>query len=259
MKKLIIIGALTVFAACKEDPAETHHRVAVDLYAKGDFAKAAAEYEEVIKLNPSLDEKVQKKAAQAWMKAGEQEKAVAILERLANGKTGADKLEGYREIAGLYMSNSNYEKAEQWFMKILEQAPKDADTLNWLAELASIRGGARNTSALVKPDQLDLALKRYDEAIAANPTDPKPWVNKRIVYIRYIDYEQKQKAQALTDAETNKADKDSAADFKKEAEKRQAHSEELKAQMDEATKKLGEIMKAAKAAAAAAPATPAKP
>jgi tetratricopeptide (TPR) repeat protein len=247
MKYLLLSSAL-LLVSCKEDPAEAHHRLAVDLYAKGKFAEAAAEYEETIKYNPNLDEKVQKKAAQAWMKVGEQEKAVAILERLANTKSGPDKIGAYQEIASLYMSTSSFDLAESWFNKALALNPKDDQSLGWLAEIAAIRGGARSTSAQVKPDRLDLALKRYDDAIAANPKLVTPWINKRIVYIRYLDYEQKQMAAALADAETNKADKDTAADFTAEAAKHQANIDQMKASLEEATKKIGELNKAAKAA-----------
>ncbi len=252
MKHLLLISALFA-VSCKEDPAEAHHRLAVDFYNKGEFGKAAAEYEETIKYNPNLDEKIQKKAAQSWVKAGEQEKGVAILERLANAKSGAEKLDGYREIAGLYMTTNAYDQAETWFNKVVALEPNDDKSLGWLAEIASIRGGARNTSAQVKPDQLDIALKRYDVAIAANPNATAPYINKRIVYIRYIDYEQKQMAAALADAETNKADKDTAADFKAEAAKHQTRIDEMKAALDEATKKIGELNKAAKAASATPP------
>lgn len=258
-----LVGALcaaVTLSACSEDPAETHHRVAVDLFAKGEYAKAAAEYDEVFKLNPKLDEKIQKKGAQAWSKAGEYGKAAAILERIANTKAGAEKLDGYREIAGMYMQMANdLDTAEKWFSKVLEADPKDDQSLSWLAEIASTRGGARAAGALAKPDQLDLALARYDKAIALKPDAVGTYVNKRIVYLKYLEYLQKQKTQALADAEVNKKDKQTAADFKNDAENFQKRYDEMKIALDEVGKKIGEINKAAKAAGAAATPPPAEP
>jgi tetratricopeptide (TPR) repeat protein len=101
-----LLGLTCCLTACKEDPAEAHHRVAVEAFAKGEFAKAAAAYEEVIKLNPDLDERVQKKAASAWAKAEEYEKAAALLERLAAKKTGDEKIASELEIAGMYLQTA---------------------------------------------------------------------------------------------------------------------------------------------------------
>jgi tetratricopeptide (TPR) repeat protein len=247
LSALLVIGL--AFTACKEDPADTHQRLAIDLFAKGEWAKAAAEYEEVIKLKPDLDEMVQKKAASAWAKAGEYDKAAAILERLGSKKTGEDKLNATREIAGMYLQTAHdLDKSEAWFQKALAMNPKDEQSLSWLAEISSVRGGARNAAVDAKTDQLDEALKRYDAVLALNPTSVAAWVNKRIVYMKYLEALQKKRTAALADAEANKADKETAGDFKKTADEAQAKWDELKVTLDEVSKKIGELNKAAAAA-----------
>jgi tetratricopeptide (TPR) repeat protein len=246
-----LLAALPVVAlvSCKEDPAETHHRAAVELYSKGDFAKAAAEYDEVFKLNPKLDEKIQKKGAQAWAKAGQFEQAAAILQRLASQKEGPEKLAAFKELAGFYMSTANdLDEAEHWYAKILELSPQDAEATSWLAEIAAIRGGARSAAKVAEPEMLDLALSRYDKVIALKPEDPAPHVNKRIVYIKYLDYLEKQRVASLADAETNKADKEVAGDFMNKAEELKGRHETMKGQLDEVTKRIGELNRAAKEA-----------
>lgn len=245
----LVIAFASSLTACKEDPADTHQRAAIEAFAKGEWAKSAAEYEEVIKLKPDLDELVQKKAASAWAKADQYDKATAILEKLAAKKTGDEKAAAWREIAGMYLQSAHdLDKAESWFQKALELNPKDEQTLSWLAEISSVRGGARNASVEAKLDQLDEALKRYDAVIAVNPTGVGAFVNKRIVYMKYLEGLQKKKTQALSDAAANKADKESAADFKKEAEEAQAKFDEMKTTLDEVGKKIGELNKAAKEA-----------
>lgn len=237
---------LVTLLSCKEDPAEAHHRLAVDLYAKGDFAKAAAEYDEVAKLNPALDEKIQKKGAQAWAKAGQFDKAAAVLERLANQKQGAEKLAAYKEIAGFYLQQVNDQtEAEHWYEKVLQETPKDAEALSWLAEIAAIRGGARMAAKPADPAMLDLALKRYDQVIELTPNAVAPHINKRIVLIKYLDYLEKQRVASLADAEANKADKEVAGDFKAKAEELKTRAETMKATLDEVSKHIGELNKAA--------------
>lgn len=239
---LILIALLS----CKEDPAETHHRLAVELYAKGDFAKAAAEYDEVVKLNPKLDEKIQKKGAQAWAKAGQFDKAVAVLERLSSQKEGTERLTAYKEIAGFYLQQANdLGEAEHWYEKILKETPQDAETLSWLAEIAAVRGGARLASKPADPAMLDLALKRYEQVIELTPNNVAPHINKRIVLIKYLDYLEKQRVASLADAETNKADKEVAGDFKQKAGELKARAEAMKVTLDEVSRHIGELNKAA--------------
>lgn len=248
------LAALLCLAACKEDPGDTHHRAAIELYKAGDWQKAATEYEEVIKLKPDIDFRVKKKAATAWAKAGEYDKSAAILEKLGLTLTGAEQAAAWREIAGMYLQTArDPDKAELWLRKALALDEKDEATLGWLAEISAIRGGARNIGLEAQPSHLDEALKRYDAVIAVNPNGVGSYVNKRVVYIKYLEYLSKQKAAALADAETNKDDKEAEADFIQAADDAQAKWDALKAELDAVGAKIGELNKAAKDAPKDAP------
>jgi tetratricopeptide (TPR) repeat protein len=244
-----LVLAATILSACEEDAATAHHRLAVDLYKKGDYGKAAAEYDEYFRLDGHVDEQIQRKGAQAWAKSGDYQKAVAILQRLADGKTGTEKIDAYRQIAGMYLQTAHdLDKAEEWFNKVLAMDPKDEASMGWLAEIAAARGGARNQAAPADTKMLDLALERFDRVIAMNPSNIGPYVNKRIVYIKYLNYLQKQKEQALADAEANKKDKTTFKDFNDKADEVQVRWDAMKATLDQLGERISELTKAAKAA-----------
>lgn len=251
----IVIAVLAgAVLGCKEDPSEAHHRKAAELFKKDDFAAAAAEYEEALKLNPKLDQKVYEKAAFAYLKAQKFDKSAEILlKTLDFKKTDAEKIDLYRNIAGMYLQGAqDGDKAEKYFNEALKLNPKDDQSIAWLAEIASIRGGARSMTAQIVPDQLQKAMDLYDKVIELTPASPTPYINKRIALTRYIENLIKQKQAVEADAETHKNDKDKATfdDLKQQATDYQARIDELKPKLDELTKKLGEVQKAAKAAAA---------
>jgi tetratricopeptide (TPR) repeat protein len=246
---VLLVLATTILSACEEDAATAHHRLAVDLYKKGDYAKAAAEYDEYFRLDGHVDEQIQRKGAQAWAKSGDYQKAVGILQRLADAKTGTEKIDAYRQIAGMYLQTAHdLDKAEEWFNKVLAMDARDEASMGWLAEIAAARGGARNQAAPADPKMLDLALERFDKVIAMNPGNIGPYVNKRIVYIKYLNFLQKQKEQALADAEANKKDKATFKDFNDKADEIQARWDAMKATLDQLGEKISEMSKAAKAA-----------
>jgi tetratricopeptide (TPR) repeat protein len=245
LRRISVVMVLLAILGCEEDPATAHHRLAVELYKKGDYAKAAAEYDEVYRLNPGLDELVQRKGAQAWAKVGQYEKCVAILQRLADAKQGTEKIDAYRQIAGMYLQTArNLDQAEAWFNKVLVMDPRDEASMGWLAEIAAARGGARNQAAPADPAMLDLALERFDKVIALNPGNLGTYVNKRIVYIKYLNYLQKEKEGAIADAEANKKDKA----YAKKVDDLQARWDAMKATLDQLGEKISEMSKAAKAA-----------
>ena len=242
---LLVVG-------CRESEADTHHRAAIKAYDLGDFATAAAEYDKVYELNKSLDERVQKKGAQAWAKAKEFARSAAIFERLANTKQGKERADLYREIAAMYMGAAgDFDAAEAWYKKALELEPKDDRIVSWLAELSAIRGGARSQTAEVKPEHLELALTRYDEAIALNPTQLSNYINKRIIFVRFVDYYQKQHTQALADVEANKRDKKVREQFQEDAARYEKAALAYRQKLEENNAKIGELAKAAHAAEAA--------
>lgn len=244
---VLLLVSVVVATSCKEDPAETQHRQAIELFAKGDFAKAAAAYDEVYKLNPKLDPEVQKKGAMAWAKAGDFDKATAILERLASQKEGTERLKAYKELAAFSMQPANdLDAAERWFGKVLAETPQDPEALSWMAEIAAIRGGARSAAKPADAAMLDLALQRYDQVIALTPNDVAPHINKRIVMVKYLDYLEKQRVASLADAQANAADKVVAEDFRKKADELSSRASALKGLLEEVNQRIGELNKAAK-------------
>ncbi len=246
------VGVATL-QACKEAPSKTHHRAAIEAFKNGEYAKAGAEYDQVYALDPKIDERVQEKGAQAWANAGNYDNAAAILERLANGKQGQERIEMIRKVASIYMKGNDLEKAETWFGKALALNPKDDVTISWLGEIASTRGGARSATAPANPEQLDLALKYYDDALALNPNRVGYYVNKRVIYLKYLDFLKKQGEQATADAEASKKDKKAQADLLEEADTARKRFDATKLAFDAANEKISELNKAAKAAAVTAP------
>lgn len=249
-RAVVLAGSLLV--GCKEDPSEQHHRKAAELFQKNEFAAAGDEYAEALKLNPKMDPKIYDKAAFAYMKGQKfDQSAEILLKTLELKKTDAEKMDVYRNIAGMYLQAAqDGEKAEKYFNEVLKMNPKDDQSLMWLAEIASNRGGARSMTAQIVPDQLQKAMDLYDKIIELTPAAPAPYINKRIALMKYIENLLKQKQAVDADVEAHKNDKDKAAfeDFKQQSADYQARIDELKPKLDELTKKLGEVQKAAKAA-----------
>jgi hypothetical protein len=125
---------------------------------------------------------------------------------------------------------------------------KDTSAMGWLAEIASERGGARNSLKPAVPAELDKTLEWYAKVLEVTPDDLGSWVNRRIIYMKYADYYAGLKAQAEADALANKADKETAADFKQQAANAQAKVDEMQKRIAEANAKISELNKAKAAA-----------
>lgn len=115
---------MLVFASlwsCKEDPAVPLLKSANELYAKKDYAKAGAAFEDALKANPKQDVKIYEKAAFAYMSAGNYDKATELLLKTLPLKSGdKEKLDTYRNIAGMYLQTADDpKKAEQYFGEVL--------------------------------------------------------------------------------------------------------------------------------------------
>ncbi len=246
----LVVVAVVALSACKKDPtpSELAHAKGDELYAKADYAGAAKAFDESLVADPKQPVKDYEKAAFSHMKAGNFDRsAELLLATLAQKTDDAGKIETYKNVAGMYMQSAGRpDKAEAYFQKAFELDPKDDQTLAWLGQISKDLGGASATTTEADPKHLDKALERYDALIALTPAVPAPYVNKRIVLIKYIEHLGRLKAEAEKSAEENKADKDVAGDFLETAKKHQARAEELKLVLDDVSKKLGEVMKAAK-------------
>jgi len=250
MKKVALLFMLLALASCKRgpEPWETATNAGNKAVKDGDFEAAATQYEKSLELKPDQDPKGYDRAAFARMKARQFDQAAALLEKSLQYRSGDDeKLTTYRNIAGMYLQQaSDLDNAEKYFKKAMEVDPKDEQSLSWLAEIESIRGGARVQTAAAQPEHLKLAIERYDQLIAMNPGKPDAYVNKRIALVKLINQLLDQKKSILADVETQKDDKQAVADLKQQADDTQKHVDELKATLDETAKKLGEVMKTAK-------------
>ena len=249
MKTLCIGLVLVSLCACKEEPFDVARVKGSELLKKNEFAAAAVEYEKSLELKPDQDVKVWDRAAFANMKAGKLDHAAEILEQsMARRPEQAAKLETLRNIAGMYKEQGDLDGAEKYFLQAAALDPKDEQSLAWLAEISSQRGGARQQTAEAKPEHLKIAIDRYDAVIALNSAKADAYVNKRIVLMKYIEAMNKQKLSILADAENQKADKEAYASMLEQATDTQARVDELKALLEVTSKKLGEVNKAAKAA-----------
>jgi tetratricopeptide (TPR) repeat protein len=247
MKTLCLTLALFSFCACKDEPFDTARVKGSELLKKNEFAAAAVEYEKSLELKPDQDVKVWDRAAFANMKAGKLDHAAEILEKsLERRPEQSAKLETLRNIAGMYKEQGDLDGAEKYFQKAVALDAKDEQSLAWLAEISSQRGGARSQAATAQPEHLKIALDRYDALIAVNPNKADAYVNKRIVLMKYIEALNKQKLSILADAENQKSDKEAYASMQEQATDTQTRIDELKALLETTSKKLGEVNKAAK-------------
>lgn len=246
--RTLLIPAL-LLAACTEDPADQARQAGNVLFKKGEYDKAGAEYEKALSLDKKPEVKGYETAAFAYMKAGDLTKASELLLKTIDMKPDTEgKLEVYRNITGMYLTANRGAEAEKYFDEILKLAPKDPSAMGWLAEIASDRGGARNAMKPAVPAELDKALEWYAKVLEVTPDDVGPWVNRRIIYMKYADYYVGLKVQAEADAESNKDDKETAADFKQQAADAQAKADEMQKLLAEANAKIGELNKAKAAA-----------
>jgi len=243
--------ALAGAPACDEGPkgpAAEHQKKGDEFLAASDYTKAAEEYGKSLAADPK-QEKVWEKKAFSHKEAGDMAAAEeAILKTLDFKADAAKKAEVYANLAGIYMSKNDMEKAEKNFNEAVKLNPNDTGSLKWLGELAARKGGARDMKAPPVEEHLKKAAEYYDKVIALEPNDSGTYVNKRIVVGKLMEAERLKKEAAAKEAEEAVTAKDKAKedDAKARADKHGAQMDEYKKQLDDLGKKIGEIMKAAK-------------
>ncbi|RKH02663.1 tetratricopeptide repeat protein [Corallococcus sp. CA053C] len=273
MKRLgsvgLMLGVLTLggtfgCADEKEEKAKEHRVKGTNFLADKNYAEATKEYEESLKIDPT-QEKVWEKKAFAHLQAGQTEEAAQSAMKLLDfAKTPDDRAAVYRNVAAMYAKSGPLEKAEQYFQEALKINPKDADSLSWIAEVHSRRGGARDMAAPAVPEELEKALKVYDQVLALNPNSANTYLNKRIVMAKYMEHEksllgaaEQEAVEAGMPAAPVKGKKpvvDPAAAERVAAAKassaaHQARIDQLQAEFNELTKQFGEATKRNAAAA----------
>jgi tetratricopeptide (TPR) repeat protein len=236
--------AMLFSIGCKTDVATQHREKAAEFANQSQWREAAQEYGLAIQADPSLGELWEQKAY-AHLQLKEYEQVEAAMLKLADVRTDPPKKAAvYRNIGGMWVQQGLNDKAEPFFLKAAQVDPKDDQTLNWLAEIYAQRGGARANNAPAKPEALDKALEYLDKVTALKPGESAGYVNKRIAMMKYMEYDQKQKDEALKEAVTEK-DAAKVKELQTKGDQAQAHFDKIKKQFDEVNQKLGELAKTA--------------
>jgi tetratricopeptide (TPR) repeat protein len=248
MKRLrgfVLLGALAALVTngCKPDVAEQHREKANELANQSQWRQAAEEYGLSLQADPKQGELWEQKAY-AHLQVKEFDQVEAAMLKLADFRTEPPKKAAvYRNIGGMWVQQGMNDKAEPFFLKAAQIDPKDDQTLSWLAEIYAQRGGARSSSMAAKPEALDKTLEYLDKVVALKPAESAGFVNKRIALMKYMEYEQLQKAAAEKEAAQEK-DAAKLSELKTRAEQAQAQLDKMKKQFDEVNQKIGEIAKA---------------
>jgi len=192
---LALMGAVT---ACKgRQGLGTRERAQGDtLLQAGQFEEAAEHYRRATEANPD-DPKLWERRAYALMQVGRMDEAAAALLRTpALGTDVARRAETLRNVAYVYLRSTTPAKAERYFLEALQLAPDDTESLMWLGELASERGGARSKQAEAIVEHLEQAIAYYDRVLALQPESLLATVNKRIAVMKLIRFNEQQKQAA---------------------------------------------------------------
>jgi tetratricopeptide (TPR) repeat protein len=236
------LAAVVVATGClvsKPDPAVVEAEAGDGLLSKSEFGPAAEAYQRALALDPKQEE-TWAKLAHAYIRLGDRDKAAAALHRKADLQVDpAKKAEVLRQVAGIYLQSQERDKGEPALLEVLKLAPSDEETLTWLAELAADRGGARSNAAAAQPEQLDLALRYYDQLIALRPEAQSGYVHKRIVLTKYLSHLALQK-QAAEQSLGRKRGAE-VAETRDRIAQLKARIAELEPALDAASRKLAEL------------------
>lgn len=242
-----LVVFLVAFASCKGNAVATHRDKGYEYADKGDWQQAAAEFGESLRLDPN-QETVWEQKAYAHLQIKEYDQAAAAMYREAELKKAPDKKAAVlRNVGGMYMQALDYDKAEKAFSKAVEADPKDDQSLTWIGEIYSQKGGARSAIP-ADPNALQKAVQYYDKVIAIKPDIPSSYINERIVFTKLLEYEQKEKDAALKDAAAApKKDAAKVQELQAAAADHQARIDQLKKQIDDVTHKFADAQKLAQA------------
>ncbi len=261
----LFLGASLIAAtACdspyfnRNDPARIHRNKGIEAFKAQKWDEAADEWAKSLAAKPEQPELYEKQAYAAAKAGRYDEAAQTMLKTVAlKGNDDKERLDIHRRIASMYLQNGKIDKAEEYFKKILEQAPNDDSTMVWLAEIHSTLGGARSGAAPADLGQLEEALAYYDKALAINPENLTPTVNKRIALLKMRDHWQlKKNAADKEEAELPKRDKKGKAEAHARSVEAQAKIDELQPNLDAVSARVTEMLEKRKAAMAGDAGTP---
>lgn len=237
---------VALLAACKPNPAIVHREAGDDLLRRSEFSGAAAEYAKSLEADPK-QEKVWEKLAFSRAKAGEKVLAAEALVKLANLRPGeAQKADAFRNAAGIFLQGQTADQgnAEKYLVEAVRLDPKDEASLTWLGELASEKGGARLEAATPVPEELEKAIGWYGRLIELRPDATAPYVNRRIVLVKYLGHLAEEKHREETRQRKGGRDAD-AAGARERLARLETKSAELRRLLDETNAKLASLRKTA--------------
>jgi len=240
------LAAAGLLACKKPDPAAEHRDKGDELFSKDEYEAAAAEYALSLAADPKQDKLWEKKTA-ALINAGKLDQAAeSLLKLLDFATTPKEKSEVYRKVANIYLTAKKPEDAEKYFLEALKVDPTDTDSLQWLGEIASTRGGARSGQLRAQPAYLEKAVAYYDQVIAIDPGAVFAYVNKRIALLKYYGHEIRLKQEAEQDLQAAGRNRAKTQEAKAQIAQHDAKAADLKRQTDELAVKITELQKAKK-------------
>jgi len=255
---MLLLGGLTVAAgsSCdspmfnRNDPARIHRNEGIVAFKDARWGDAADHWKKSLEAKPNQPE-LYERLAYAEVKAGRLDDAAVTLEKTkAFQSTPKQKLDVTRKIATMYLQNGRPDKAEQRFLDVLKEEPDDDATITWLGEIHSLLGGARSGAAPADLTHLDQAIAYYDRAIAINPENLTPYVNKRIALFKTQHHWNGKKINAeKEEAALPKREKAQKAEAKARAVEAQAKLDELTPRVEVVSAKITELLKKRAAAA----------
>jgi tetratricopeptide (TPR) repeat protein len=237
----LALAFLAMACAEKPDPVVVHRDAGDDRYRKGDYAAAAAEYQQSLAVAPK-QESVLEKLAACRIRLGDRDGAAAALLQTADlKKNPAQRAEVYRNVAGFYLQSPDRDRAETYLLEVLKLAPDDDATLSWLAEIEATRGGARANDAPAVPEHLDAALAYYDRIIALRPDSLVPWAHERIVLTKYLQHVVSRRQAAEQSLRWKK--RDQALETRTRIAQLQAKADDLQRALDKVNRRVAELRK----------------
>ena len=243
------LSASLVLTACskQDDPAAVHRALGNEHARKLDWAAAATEYGLSVQANPR-DRKVWELKANAHLRLGQMREAAESLAKPAEYTSDPnEKAEAYRLVAGMYVEQKEFLEAEKAFLEALKFDPRDENSLSWLGELASVRGGARKMTDPPDPVWLTKAVAYYDKVISVNPENLFAYVNKRIALTKYIVLEEQESALATRLIQLERKDASKVAAAQTRLTESTARIEGFKKEIEGLSMKIKEIQAAQKA------------
>ena len=257
LKAVLLCGlgtASIVLTGCSksEDPAAVHRALGNEYARKAEWASAATEYGLSLQANPR-DRKVWELKANAHLRLGQLKEAAESLTKPAEYTSDpVAKAECYRLAAAMFVDQKAFDEAEKAFAEAVKLDPKDENSLSWLGEIASARGGARSMSDAPDAVWLMKAVGYYEKVISVNPENLFAYVNKRIALTKYMVIEEQERALAAKLVQLERKDPAKAAAAQTRLTESTERLQGYQKEIDKLSTKIKELIAAQKAKKASA-------